>query len=325
MRSARTVRPTDIVALVTFDGRVYHDAARPWDRVGKEVEAPHPLESALEQWFSFATGKHTWVHIQGQTLRGLVSARKRGNRRAWEVDCLLAVGEDEQAVATGLLEQVSRGAAQAKVRSLFLRMERDAPLVAAARKAGFRPYLLERLYRRDEPAATGPAAATLPLRRRTAADAWALFRLYSQCTPEPVRREEAPTFEEWQANVDVRAGGRGGGSLVLERDGRVLGWLRTRPDGKAGRLDVLTPPDAADCARALLEEGLAGLAGRAPLFALVPVYLTSVATALRDAGFQEQGEFVVMVKRLTVPVGEARTVPARAAVESASFLVSCAP
>ena len=79
MTTARTVRPTDLVALVAYNGRVFPNEAHTLDRIGKEA-SPHPLETALEQWFSFATGRHTWISVKGATLRGLVSARRRGSR-----------------------------------------------------------------------------------------------------------------------------------------------------------------------------------------------------------------------------------------------------
>src|SRR5437763_1662541 len=103
MTTARPVRPTDLVALVSFDGRVYPNEAHTWDRLGRATESPRLLESAIEQWFSFATGRHTWISIQGQTIRGVVSARHRGSRLAWEVDCLIVAAEDAEPVALDLL------------------------------------------------------------------------------------------------------------------------------------------------------------------------------------------------------------------------------
>ena len=99
MTSVRTVRPTDLVALVAYDGRVYPNEAVTRDRIGKEM-SPHPLETALEQWFSFATGRHTWISVKGATLRGLASARRRGSKAAWELDCLIDAAEAQSARET---------------------------------------------------------------------------------------------------------------------------------------------------------------------------------------------------------------------------------
>ncbi len=69
MSSARRPLPTDLVALVSFDGRVHPNEAKPLESLGLDERA-HMLETALEQWFSFATGKHTWVSVRGATIRG---------------------------------------------------------------------------------------------------------------------------------------------------------------------------------------------------------------------------------------------------------------
>ena len=111
MTSVRSVRPTDLVALVAYDGKVYPNEAITRDRVGKEA-SPHPLETAIEQWFSFATGRHTWISVKGATLRGLVSARKRGSKAAWEIDCLIHTDEEPD-VLLNLLDQVTEDAGHA--------------------------------------------------------------------------------------------------------------------------------------------------------------------------------------------------------------------
>src|SRR5438874_4424162 len=102
MTTARPVRPTDLVALVSFDGRVYPNEAHTWDRLGRQPEGPRLLENALEQWLSFATGRHPWISIQGQTIRGVASARPRGSRLAWELDCLIVAAEETEPVLLAL-------------------------------------------------------------------------------------------------------------------------------------------------------------------------------------------------------------------------------
>src|SRR2546422_11260005 len=92
MSSPRRPLPTDLVALVSFDGRVHPNEAKPLDRLGLDERA-HALESTIEQWFSFATGKHTWVSVRGATIRGLISARRRAKRAAREGGRLIDVEE----------------------------------------------------------------------------------------------------------------------------------------------------------------------------------------------------------------------------------------
>src|SRR5574338_231297 len=121
------------------------------DRTGTRA-SPHPIETALEQWFSFATGRHTWISVKGATLRGLLSARVRGSRLAWEVDCLIDAATDNSAVLMSLLDQM-------------------------AMRCGFVPYRAETLFRHDS-SADEKHAAPEGLRRRSKVDLYALFQLY---------------------------------------------------------------------------------------------------------------------------------------------------
>ncbi|MCI0842703.1 MAG: hypothetical protein J4N36_02980, partial [Chloroflexi bacterium] len=121
MTSARHPLPTDIVALVSFDGRVYPNEAKPLDRLGLGNDKPHALETALEQWFSFATGKHTWVSVHGATIRGLISARPRTKRTAWEIEMLINTTDDDsvwQSLFTRMLSGIGKHGAE----RIFLRV-----------------------------------------------------------------------------------------------------------------------------------------------------------------------------------------------------------
>src|SRR5437867_9481748 len=121
MSSPRRPLPTDLVALVSFDGRVHPNEAKPLGRLGLDDRA-HPLESTIEQWFSFATGKHTWVSVRGATIRGLIWVRRRAKRSAWEVVALIDVVEDE-VVALSLFSRLIGGVLKQGVVRVFLRLE----------------------------------------------------------------------------------------------------------------------------------------------------------------------------------------------------------
>jgi hypothetical protein len=147
MTSARTPLPTDLVALVSFDGRVYANQAKPLDRLGT-VERARPWEEALEQWFSFATGKHTWVSVHGATIRGLISARRRAKASAWEVEVLINASDDES-VALSLFSRMTAGVVKQGAERVFLRLADGSELYDPARSSGFFRYATETLYRRD--------------------------------------------------------------------------------------------------------------------------------------------------------------------------------
>lgn len=318
MTVARTVRPTDLVALVAFDGRICPNEAKTRDRLGREESSPSPLESALEQWFSFATGRHTWISVRGSTLRGLISARHRSSKAAWEIDCLINAAGDE-ALCMSLLDHVSEEAGREGAEKIFLRLNADSPVAPIARRAGFVPVVAEVCYAHRgpvsgegngaTPASEERESATLSLRRRSRADAYSLFQLYNVAVPESVRRVEAATFAEWLAAQERRWLTRRSAQLVLERDGYLGAWVRTGADGDIGRFDLLVHPRELKLLEPLLLAALARLSGQGILLALVPEYEEPLARLLERLGFETQGRYVVMAKRTTVLVKTPRLAP----------------
>jgi hypothetical protein len=304
MTVARTVRPTDLVALVSFDGRIYPNEAKTRDRLGREESSPSPLESALEQWFSFATGRHTWISVRGSTLRGLISARRRSSNAAWEVDCLINATEDES-VCLSLLDRVSEEAGRCGAEKVFLRLPADSGVVPIARRAGFVSCVVEDLYSHQGPVSAerrDGAGPTLPLRRRARADAYPLFQLYNAAVPEPVRSVEAATFAEWLAAQERHWLTRRSAQLVLERDGGLGAWIRTAAADDIGRFDLLVHPQEKDLLKALLIAALTRLSGQGVLLTLVPEYQEPLARLLERLGFERQDRYVVMAKRTAVLV-----------------------
>lgn len=291
MSRARHPLPTDLVALIAHDGRVYPNEAKTLDRMGLESGGPHPLGTALEQWLSFATGKHTWVSVRGATIRGLISARRRAKRTAWEVDCLINTDEDSS-VTRSLLERMVAGAAKERAERIFLRVRADSPLVQTARSVGFFAYAQETLHR----AAEAPSIDDhkLPVRQGSQADAFGVFQLYSAVTPANVRAIEGATFREWQASREPW-GGRPT-DLVLEEDGIITGWLRVlRENG--GRFSIMVHPDRREV-DAFLETALARLQDSSPVFYLAPAW-DPLAQRLQQWGFSPVEDYVVMAKRTT--------------------------
>lgn len=312
MASVRSVRPTDLVALVAYDGKVYPNEAITRERAGKEA-SPHPLETAIEQWFSFATGRHTWISVKGATLRGLVSARKRGSKAAWEIDCLIHTDEEPD-VLLNLLDQVTADAGRAGAEKVFLRVDADSEILRDASASGFALYLREHLF-----VAEGPREVAAPsfgaeqgvvLRRWSKPDAYDTFRLYNRATPEPVRHAEAATFREWSASRERISPNRGARQWVVQTEQGVSGWLRTAADGELGRFDVMVDVAATGLLDQLIDAALARLSEQSLLLALVPDFAVGIVERLQQRGFQERGEFVVLVRRTVRPIEVAE--PARA-------------
>jgi hypothetical protein len=302
-QNARTVLPTDLVALVSYDGRVYANQAMTRDRIGTQ-DSPHPLETALEQWFSFATGRHTCVSVKGATLRGLVSARKRGTKQAWEIDCLIDATEGDSGVLLSLLDQITAAAGRSGAMKLFVRLPRGSQIERDAGRSGFQPYVREQVYRRQVEKGW---AYRVPdgLRRREKADLHGVFRLYSTAVPPDVRRIEGMTLSEWTSSQENL--GRAT-QYVIERENRIRGSLRIAGDGDVGRFDLLGDIAALDD---LVEAAMAKIANRAWVYALVPEYQEGLASRLEALDFEAGDEYVVLSRRTV------RTVKAAAKAQAA--------
>lgn len=295
MTTPRHPLPTDLVALVSHDGRVYPNEAKTWDRLGREGGGPRPLGSALEQWFSFATGKHTWVSVSGATIRGLISARPRAKRSVWEVDCLIDADKDKE-VALSLLKRMATDIMNQGAERVFLRLSAESPLVDVVRQAGFFAYAQETLYRCDSPPRLEPPP--LPLRPRAKGDALGLFHLYNVVAPASVRAIEGATYREWQAAQEPW-GGRPA-SLVLEDNGMIVAWLRLLHSDEA-RFSLLIHPERRDV-DALLQAAVARLTDCRTIFCLASP--GALARRLRRLGFSPAGHYVDLARRLVQPVQE---------------------
>lgn len=294
MSGARHPLPTDIVALVSFDGKVYPNEAKPLETLGLEDHAK-PLENALEQWFSFATGQHTWVSVRGATIRGLISARARAKKSAWEVEVLIDAADDPEMVLS-LFGRMDAGVIKQRAERVFLRLDADGALVDTVRSAGFFRYAGETLYRRPGGA---PAAPAVPNLREVEKHDWmGIYQLYGRVVPANIRSIEGSTFREWQAAREDW-GGRPE-DLVLEEDGAITAWLRVLP-GDHGRLSALARVGSEQL-DAIIAVGLARLTDSDEVFALAPEYDAELASSLARNGFQPAAEYAVLAKRLSEPV-----------------------
>ncbi len=294
MSRARHPLPTDLVALFSFDGRVYPNEAKPFDRLGMDERA-RPLEEALEQWFSFATGKQTYVNVRGVTIRGLINARPRGKRTAWEVEALIDA-DDDKGVVSSLFSRMLYGVGRGGAERVFVRLDATSGIVRAARDAGFFPYQTQTLYRLSGPSAEGRGRARdVGLRTKSRQDLHGIFQLYMHAVPANVRAIEGATFKEWQAALEPW-GGRTK-DLVLDEDGAIAAWARVQ-SGQTGRLSILSTSRSAGLDE-VIAAAVAKLAKSEVLLTLVPEQELGMAAAFERQGFQPAGSYLMMAKRLT--------------------------
>ncbi len=301
---ARTVLPTDLVALVSYDGKVFANEAMTRDRIGTQ-DSPHPLETAIEQWFSFATGRHTCVSVKGATLRGLVSARKRASKQAWEVDCLINASDDDNSVLMGLLDQITEAAGKSGAMRIFLRLPSGSESEVSASRSGFMPYVREQVFFGEDIPVAEPADS---VRRREKADPYPSFQMYNRVVPGEVRQVEGMTFEEWTAAQESLGRTR---QYVLQDGEHIRGMLRVAGDGDIGRFDIIGEPDVLDN---LLDTAIVKVSNRQRAVTLVPEYQVELATRLERRGFAPGEEYTVMARRTVRPVKSVAKV--RAVVQS---------
>lgn len=309
MPTARAPLPTDLVALVLHDGRRCPNEAITWDRIGKG-DAPGPLETAVEQWLSFATGRHTWISVKGKTLRGLASARVRGSKQAWEIDCLIDAAEDDEGVLINLFDRVVADAGRAGAEKVFVRVDASSAALDTALRCGFTVVTTEGLYYRPNPAPVDLRVGDPGWRRRAKADAYGIYRLYNAAAPEPVRRVEAATLGEWIAAQERLSGPRRTQQFVVEREGRIVAWARTALDGDVGRFQVMAAPGEPEILDRVLQAAVLRLAAASALYSLVPLYDGALMARLEELGFGRITELATLARRTAKTVEAPRLAPA---------------
>ena len=297
MSDARALLPTDLLALVSYNGRTYRNEAWTRERVGAD-ESPNTLGLVLDQFLAFARGRSAWISVHRQRLHGLVGARRRGGRQAWEIDYLIDATQRHE-VVPGLLECAIADVGRSGGEKLFLRLAADSSLLPAVRETGFMPYQEEVLYWR---VGGLDSLQDVGLRAVLPSDSYLLYRLYNLATPETTRRVEAATFNEWHA-AQERQWLKNGSQLVQERDGQASAWAGAArlPQGVA--LDLLLDTGAASDTAAIVAAAARTVewTGEA-VFVLLPRKAEAVAYQLETMGFTPGQEFVSLIRRTTRPL-----------------------
>ncbi len=300
MTDTRTPRPTDLVALVTFDGEVRENLAVTRERLAQPSGAPKPLSAAIEQWLHL--GRRTWVSVAGRQIRGIATARELGAKSAWEIDTLIDADDDRRdgGVIADLLRQAAVAAEQAEVTHLLLRAAVDGPAAETAVRCGFAPVIAERLWRGH--LAPLPAAAAIDVRDTTDADAFAAFQVYGRALPVAARQSLAMTVDEWSAVRDGHWQERGGGELGAERDGRMVATARYGRG--SGQFTFVAEPEADAAVDALLTALGARLGEAERHLALVASCGAAEERALRRAGLTPVADYTLFCRRIARPARE---------------------
>ncbi len=302
MTSPHSLRPSDFIALVTFDGEEVANQAVTRERLERAVPPAHPLASAVAHWLG--SNRRVWVDIGGSQIRGIATARELAGRTAWEIDTLIDAGDGTPDVTSdvvaGLLRQAADAATAAGATRLLLRLADGAPAARGAQHAGFSPALVERVWTRSAVGERREAPPlTVDVRPAANADAHARFQIYNHALPVGAREGLGMTFEEWTAAQERRWAGRGAREYVACEGGQVRGALHVG----ARQFTLLVEPGCEASADALLSAASARLpAGHA--LALLPECAATPASMLREHGFEPGETYVLYVLRTVQPIRE---------------------
>ena len=298
-RQSHATRPTDLVALVTFNDEVRRNQAVTLDGLADpDRHKARPFNAALAQWLHL--GRRMWLDVDGREVRGIATARDLNEKSAWVIDTLIDATEEDggEEVLTDLLGQVIEASVEAEVTHVLLRTALDASVREAATRAGFRPALTERMW---HGVPTAPVREPeMAVRSPESSDGLAIFQLYSRAMPVEARALLGMTLAEW-SSVRDRRWLRGGAELVVERDGVISGLAAFNDQRDRVHLELLVAPDDAASARALLAAVLEQVdAGE--LRSLVPRCAGAVEQVLNGAGLEADNEYVQLCRRTARPV-----------------------
>jgi len=297
--STRAPRPTDLVALVTFDEDVRENLAVTRERIAQGNDAPLPIAAAIEQWLHL--GRRMWVNVSGRQIRGIATARELAAKHAWEIDTLIEAGDGlGREVLADLLRQAIVAAQEAEVTHLLLRTPEGSLAAEAAPRAGFAAVQSERLWTgRLAPTST----TTHGVREWRDEDSFAQFQVYCRSVPVGARQAMAMTVDEWTATRDRHWQERGDGGLLVEQQGRVVATARYARG--SGQFTLLAEPDAHAATDALVAAIARRLGEADRHMALVAASGATEDAALRRAGLAcEPTAYALFCKRLLHPVRE---------------------
>lgn len=305
----RSLYPIDLVALLFFSRRALPNEAITRDRLGRASLLS--LEALLEHWFSLRGRRYTWLSSDRGRILGVVSVRSCSSPAAWQID-YLQVSDEERCLS--LLERMSAFAAEQGVKRIFLRLPSGSPLMEGARRAGFSCYTKDYIYRYDRGVGQRAVESLAPyvLRPRASDDEYRLFELYSAAVPASVRTAEGITLNEWQESRDRGSWLERHREFVLQKQGRLVGWLRINAARGMGCFEILFHPQEQEGLEWLVNRGLMCLDGKSPIFCIVSAFQGQLRALLERLGFQEVAEYSTLLKEIALKVREPSFAPARA-------------
>ena len=304
----QTLRASDVLRCILLNIPRGPNLACP--KQGLTLGSPPRNSTLWKETLVNRNDRITLAWWDGLQLRGLVSARMRSGRRAWEIDRLFlahglnpdsAIGDGQHAVhstvALELFERIGEVVGGLGAERLFLRLPSKSPIYVLAHRAGFYPYFEDILLEgsNSQPSSSGLTFRS-DRRQLLPEDHHGLFQLYCAATPQSVRAAAGLTFDQWR-DAQESLGRRT--DWVAKDNGRVVGWLGFSELHGVTAVEALADPSDADMweelvAWALTQEGVQRW--------LVRDYHEEVARQLTRHQFHEVACYSVMIKTVAVPV-----------------------
>jgi GNAT superfamily N-acetyltransferase len=316
----RALRPTDVLAYLTFYNRLPRGRHDPSDRLAPATGGVLPLVTGFfGRSLALDAGRETWVQIDNGRISGLVASKRREGADIWDVDQLAVLpSADSARTASRLLEQLLSAAVDEGIHKVFLRLDERDPAQDWVRQVGFFQYCQETTFVRPEVPAFARPIVDQRIRQRRASDHHILFQLYCSAVPFRVRQAEGMTLHEWRWTDGWAVRPAGFRSLigtfrsdfVFDVDSRAAAWLQV--DRAKRRLSILTDEHLDVDTSDLITYGLMRLEAGGPAWCAARDYQDGLACALKENNFLFGRSETLFARALASRVPEAKLVPVRA-------------
>lgn len=290
----RLARPTDaaLVLSLTLDADAHIVTGFGWPA---RNDTGRTLTRAA---LPFATRGRAWV-ARDSTTSALLEAEPRQYVIGWDITRLAVRGENLEEAVGLLLGAAVCHLQNRGVPRLFARTSDEAS--RHLQPMGFHALAREYVLLGPEGPYSGSASPPADSRYRMPQDSWPLHQLECDVTPPLVRQLEGLTSLDWSRPV------RRMSEIVVEREGRVVGWIswgvRLGPSYRT--MAMLLDPDHGELAPILIRHALQQGVQGCRFVARVRDYHTHAVQAFLDAGFSIQAEEVLLVKHAGVEMAPA--------------------
>lgn len=262
------------------------------------LQSPSPL---WEAWLAYLTqqamGQPTLVLYDPHDGEAFVQFRFRARQAAADVVYLAPTLESGRRTArawTHLLDGACAEAAGQGIQRVFASLPESGPEMDVFQQAGFSLYAGEDVYCLPSVTATSHAGPQAQMRPLVPEDWTALQKLIVAVTPQRVRQAEGGIHLATDVGKNCQWYVLPGGSNT-----ELAGALRVCKGPAAHWLRLLVNPDARDAVDALVQWGLASLAGGTarPVYCSVRRYEGGIRGALTAAGFELAESRALVVKQ----------------------------